>query len=91
MADTLLIPARMQSAGFFSEDDPGRRGLHGHGYACGPVSGYYHGGVVDQPHSCHHRGWTLGSQRLIAYRSKEALRFAFLFRPACGSGPGSSG
>lgn len=79
MADTLLIPARMQSAGFSPEAI--RAGVGYMGMAM-PVAQFPNIITVALSTSlipAITEAWTLGSQRLIAYRSQEALRFAFLF------------
>jgi stage V sporulation protein B len=79
MADTVLIPARMQSAGFTAEEI--RAGVGYLGMAM-PVAQFPNIITVSLSTSlipAIAEAWALGSRRLIAYRSEEAIRIAFLF------------
>lgn len=86
MADTILIPLRMQSAGFSPEQI--RAGVGYMGMAV-PVAQFPNIITVALSTSlipAITEAWTLKSQKLVRYRSEEALRFSLLFGipAACG-------
>lgn len=79
MADTILIPARMQSAGFTVEQI--RAGVGFMGMAA-PVAQFPNIITIALSTSlipAITEAWAVGSRRLIAYRTEEALRFAVIF------------
>ncbi|MGI6148089.1 MAG: putative polysaccharide biosynthesis protein [Limnochordia bacterium] len=79
MADTVLIPSRMQSAGFTPEQIRAGVGLLGMAMPVAQFPNIITVALSTSLIPAITEAWTLGSRRLVAYRSEEAIRFAFLF------------
>lgn len=79
MADTLIIPARMQSAGFSIEQIRAGVGLMGMAMPVAQFPNIITVALSTSLIPAITEAWTLGSRRLVVYRSEEALRFTLLF------------
>lgn len=79
MADTLIIPVRMQSAGFTVDEIRAGVGFMGMAMPVAQFPNIISVALSTSLIPAITEAWTLRSRRLVVYRSEEALRFTMLF------------